>query len=71
MKQLRLILSACILALLGLGYCSSQYFWFQGRAPEWAQKVDTPAIAWLALALLATAGVFAFLKDPEDKDVAK
>jgi hypothetical protein len=52
MNSFRPLLSALVVLLLGAGYLTSQYFWFQGDPGRWAQTIDRPVIAWLALAVL-------------------
>lgn len=42
-------------AMLALGYGASQWFFFQGKATEYARMVDVPQVRLLSLGLL---GVF-------------
>lgn len=42
-------------AMLALGYGASQWFFFQGKATEYARTVDVPQVRLLSLGLL---GVF-------------
>ena len=68
MKSLRYLLSIIVLALLAGGYFASQYYYFDGRPQEWAAKVDTPAVAWLALLMLLGAIVLSFVPERETND---
>lgn len=56
-------LSIAVLALLGAGYLGSQYAYFNGSAPQWAEKMDQPPIVWLSLLLLAGSIALAFCKE--------
>lgn len=58
---LRQGLLAIIILVLGMGYAASQWFYFQGRAAEYARVVDVPSIRTLALILLLMFVVFAFI----------
>jgi hypothetical protein len=55
MNQLRLMLGYVVLALLALGYLSSQYFYLTNEAQTYAARVDVPQVKWLSLALLLMA----------------
>jgi len=66
MKQARFLISIAVLVLLGAGYLGSQFYAFSARAPEWASKVDTPAIAWLALFVLLGAIALALVPEREE-----
>lgn len=59
MNKARTLLGVAVAAAISLGYVASQFAFFQGRAPEYAKAVDTPAIAWVAtlafVALIALA----------------
>ncbi len=63
MKQLRLTLSVIVLLLLAAGYIGSQVAYFQGTAPDWAARMDTPVIAALAMIVLVVAIVLSLVKD--------
>ena len=39
-------------AMLALGYGASQWFFFQGKATEYARLVDVPQVRLLSLGLL-------------------
>lgn len=42
-------------ALLMMGYASSQWFALTGRASEWARLIDVPAVRGVAALLLGAA----------------
>ena len=67
MTNLRVFISVAVLVLLAAGYLASQYFYFTGRASAWAQLVDTPAIAALALMIFLGA-IAAALVRPKEKE---
>lgn len=49
MSRIREFLSVTLGGLLVVGYLASQWFTFQGRAPEYARLVDVRAVAMVAL----------------------
>lgn len=63
MSSLRTTLSVAVLVLLGAGYLGSQYAFFNGGAPQWAEKMDQPPIVWLSLLFLAGSIALAFRKE--------
>ncbi len=65
MNKLRTLLSAVVVAFLGLGYAASQNAALSGNASQYATQVDTPTIQYFALVLLGLCIVFAFLRDRE------
>lgn len=65
MKLARLIVGVLLAVLLTAGYAASQWMTLQGRAAEWAAKVDQPPIRLLALVLLLAATALAFVPDRE------
>lgn len=65
MKSARQIVGILLIVLLTLGYAASQWMTLQGRAAEWAAKVDVPPIRMLALVLLVGALALAFVPDRE------
>jgi hypothetical protein len=67
MKTLRYALSIGALVLLGAGYFASQYFALNGTAAEWTVRIETPAVPWLALALLVGAIVLSLKPEKEEK----
>ena len=56
-------------ALLVIGYTASQWFYFEGRAAQYAKIVDVPSIQSLALLLLVAFIVLALV--PEKPEVAQ
>ena len=66
MSLLRYSISVVALLALAAGYAVSQYAFFTGRAPEYAQTVDRPAVKFLALAILIVAIAFSFVHDKEE-----
>jgi len=66
MSFLRYSLTLVALLALAAGYAASQYAFFNGRASEYAQTVDTPAIRILALVFLLAAIAFSFVPDKEE-----
>lgn len=65
MKVFRLAISVLGVAGLAIGYFASQTAYFSGRAAEYAQAVDQPAVRYASLALLAAAILLAFIPDRE------
>ena len=65
MKTARLALSLVSALILGGGFLAAQWFAFEGRAPEWAQRVDQPSVIILSLAILLAAIGLAFVRDRE------
>jgi len=66
MSFLRYSLTVAALLALAAGYAASQYAFFNGRAPEYAQTVDRPAVKILALVFLVAAIAFSFVPDKEE-----
>ena len=66
MSLLRHSITVVALLALAAGYAASQYAFFTGRAPEYAQAVDRPIIKVLALLLLLAAIAFSFAPDKEE-----
>ena len=66
MKNLRAVLSAATVLLLGLGYAGSQAAAMQGEAANWASRIDSKAVANLALVLLVAAIILSFVRDREE-----
>lgn len=65
MKTLRLGLTLAAALLLTGGYLASQYSYFNGRAAEFAAKMDDPPIRWLATLLLMAAIALSFVRQEE------
>lgn len=63
MNSLRDIVAVMGIVVLGAGYFGSQASLFQGRAAEWAKRVDQPAIQWVALAFTVILVVLALTPD--------
>ncbi len=61
MNTIRTALGAIIMAVLGLGYAASQRAYFAGEAPQYAEKVDTPAVRMLAMVALLVVIALAFV----------
>lgn len=59
MNSLRYIVAVLSIVGLGAGYFGSQVSFFQGRAADWARRVDQPAVQWLALAFTVVLVVLA------------
>lgn len=68
MTNLRNALAALVIGLLTLGWLGSSWASMNGRAPEWAQKVDQAPIRILALAILVLALVIAFVPERESAE---
>ena len=66
MSFLRYSLTVAALLALAAGYAASQYAFFNGRAAEYAQTVDTPFVKILALLILLVAIALSFLPDKEE-----
>jgi hypothetical protein len=66
MKLLRLVLSVVSALILGGGFLLSLSFALDGRASEYAARVDQPAIVQLSLLILVAAIVLAFIPDRDD-----
>jgi len=66
MSLLRYLLSIVALLALAVGYGASQYAFFTGQAPQYAQAVNHLAVKMFALLLLVAAVVLAFI--PENKE---
>ncbi|HRK22183.1 MAG TPA: hypothetical protein PLX06_10255 [Fimbriimonadaceae bacterium] len=67
MRVFRLAISGLAVVGLGLGYLASQFAFFQGRAADYAQSLDQPAVRYGALALMAVAAVLAFIPNSEEE----
>lgn len=67
MRVFRLAVSGLALLALGLGYLASQWAFFNGRAAEYAQSLDQPAVRLGALALLLAAVLLAFIPGGEEE----
>lgn len=65
--KLKALLFTLTATLVVLGYCASQWFAFNGRAPEYARAVDVPSVSALSLVLLIAFIVMGFVK--EEKEV--
>jgi hypothetical protein len=65
MSVLRYSISALVLLGLAAGYAASQLAFFSGQAAEFARAVDRPAVKWLALGVLLTAILFAFISEKD------
>ena len=63
MSLLRYSLTVVVLLALAAGYAASQYAFYNGRAPDYAQAVDNPAIKILALIVLIAAIALSFVPD--------
>ncbi|MFQ3586149.1 MAG: hypothetical protein SNJ74_02330 [Fimbriimonadaceae bacterium] len=63
MNSLRDIVAVLSIVGLGAGYFGSQASFFQGRAAEWARRVDQPTVQWLALGFTVVLVVLALLPD--------
>ena len=50
-------------AMLALGYGASQWFFFQGKATEYARMVDVPQVRLLSLGLLGVFIVLSLIKE--------
>ena len=68
MKLARWVLSVVAALLLSGGFLASQWFAYQGRASEYAARVDQPSMVYLSLLLLVAALVLGFLPDREGED---
>jgi len=72
MKSFRFTVSALALATLGAGYLGSQYSYLTrsegggDRVADWAARVDSPALIWLALIVFL--GSIALWLIPESKE---
>lgn len=53
--------------MLAVGYASSQWFFFHGRASEYAKLVDVPSIRLLSLVILLAFIALAFTSDQGDQ----
>ncbi len=53
---------------LTAGYLGSQLFYFTQRAPEWAAKIDTAPVVWLALFVFVGSIVLALIPDRTESD---
>lgn len=71
MKTVRTALTAAALCLLCAGYAASQVALIQGRAAEYAAKVDVPPIWNLSGLFLLLAVVSAFIPDRTEDGVEK
>lgn len=67
MKTVRTALTAAALCLLCAGYAASQIALFQGRAADYASRVDTPPVWALSGLLLVVAIVLAFVPDRDEE----
>ena len=69
MRTLRTALTAAALSLLCLGYAASQISFFKdatfhdGSIADYYSRIDTPPIQHLALALLLSAVILAFIRE--------
>ena len=67
MKTVRTALTVAALFLLGGGYAASQIALFEGRAADYAGRVDVPPIWNLSGLLLLLAVVLAFIPDRDEE----
>lgn len=63
MKTVRTALTAAVLCLLCAGYAASQIALFQGRAADYAARVDVPPVWNLSGLLLLASVILAFIPD--------
>jgi hypothetical protein len=70
MSKIRKFVGAVVLVLLALGYFCSQAAYLQGldAAVNYATRVDTPPVAYLALGILVLAVFFAFRPEADGVD---
>ncbi len=52
MGRLRNLVCLAVIALLAVGYAASQWAYFAGQGSDYAHRVDSAPVAWLALFLL-------------------
>ena len=71
MKTVRTALTAAALCLLCAGYAASQVALFQGRAADYAARVDVPPVWNLSGLLLLLAVIFAFIPDRDEEGAEK
>jgi hypothetical protein len=65
MKALRNLVALAAVALLCGGYIGSQAALLQGRAPEFAYRMDQPSVRIFALVLLVGAIVMSLIPEAE------
>lgn len=68
MKTIRTALAALFIALLTLGYITSQVASLQGWAPSYAKLVDRPEVKAISLLMIVTVVAFAFLPEKTEED---
>lgn len=67
MKLVRTALTAAALCLLCAGYAASQIALFQGRAADYAARVDSPPVWTLSGLMLLLAIILAFVPDRDEE----
>jgi hypothetical protein len=71
MKTVRTALTAAALCLLCAGYAASQIALFQGRAADYAARVDVAPVWNLSGLLLVLAVILAFIPDRDEEGAHK
>jgi len=72
-EAVRWVFSVIVVLALAAGYLGSQIAYFSrdergvNSASDWAKLVDTPAVAWVALAVLLGSIAMAFVREPKEK----
>lgn len=68
MKRIRIGLFILSAVLLGLGYCASQFAWFNQNFVSYAAWIDRPEVARVSFVLLISWVVFALIKQDGDHE---
>lgn len=66
MTKVRMMVAVVTMLLLAVGYLASQYAYFQGNAPDYAAKIDSPPVVALSLVIFLAALILFLIPEREE-----